>query len=66
LTADHPEDAAVPSAPDGAPSEITFGNLIDAQSLGDRRALREKGRRLARLHFKARILEGISAAADRL
>jgi len=66
LTADHPEDAAVPSTPDGAASGFTFGNLIDAQSLGDRRALREKCRRIARLHFKTRIVEGIFAAADRL
>jgi glucose-6-phosphate isomerase/transaldolase/glucose-6-phosphate isomerase len=66
LTAPHPEDAAIPSTPDGATSEFTFGNLIDAQSLGERRALREKCRRVARLHFKARIAEEISAAADRL
>jgi glucose-6-phosphate isomerase len=60
LTAARAEDAPIPSTPDGGPSLWTFGNLIDAQSLGDRQALRDKGRRIARLHFKSRIADGFS------
>ena len=39
------EDAAIPGRP------FTFGELIQAQALGDLRALRSRGRRVARVHL---------------
>jgi len=66
LTAARGEDAAVPSSPDGEGSAYSFGNLIDAQSLGDRQALREKGRPVARLHFKGDPIEGLFKAVERM
>lgn len=59
LTSGHPEDAAVPDAPEGGTATTTFGRMIDAQALGDREALREKGRRIARLHFEGDPQMGI-------
>ncbi|MCC7296041.1 MAG: glucose-6-phosphate isomerase [Acidobacteria bacterium] len=66
LTGVHPKDTAVPSSPEGGGSAYSFGNLIDAQALGDRQALREKGRPVARIHFKRDPVEGISKAVERL
>ena len=42
---DPAEDAAIPGRP------FTFGELIRAQALGDLRALRSRGRRVARVHL---------------
>jgi glucose-6-phosphate isomerase len=66
LTADHADDAPVPGSPDGAPSSYTFGELIDAQALGDRQALRQKGRRLVRVHLEGDLVSGIAALTFRL
>ncbi|MHB8055721.1 MAG: bifunctional transaldolase/phosoglucose isomerase [Candidatus Aminicenantales bacterium] len=66
LTAAHPEDAPVPSAPDGDQSDYTFGNIIDAQALGDRQALAEKGRPAVRLHIKGDPVEGIYKAVEQM
>jgi glucose-6-phosphate isomerase len=41
------DDLAIPGAP------YTFGTLIDAQALGDLRALRKRGRRVARVKLDA-------------
>ena len=43
LTADHPQDLAIPG------EAYTFGVLADAQALGDLRALQAAGRRVARV-----------------
>jgi glucose-6-phosphate isomerase len=66
LTAAHGKDAVVPSSPDAGGSAYSFGNIIDAQALGDRQALREKGRPVARLHFKGDPIEGIYKAVERM
>ena len=66
LTAAREKDAAIPSSPDAGGSSYSFGNLIDAQALGDRQALREKGRPVARLHFKGDPVEGIYKAVERM
>jgi transaldolase/glucose-6-phosphate isomerase len=45
VDADRDTDVAIPGA------DHTFGDLIDAQALGDLRALRARDRRVARIHF---------------
>jgi len=45
ITADHPDDVAVPGA------SYTFGVVEDAQARGDLAVLEERGRRAARVHL---------------
>jgi glucose-6-phosphate isomerase len=66
LTAGHLRDAAVPAGPGSSSSSYSFGVLIDAQALGDREALREKGRRVIRFHFHERADEGIRRLIESL
>jgi glucose-6-phosphate isomerase len=66
LTAARPEDTPIPLSPDSNQSDYTFGNLIDAQALGDRQALAEKGRPAARLHIKGDPVEGIYEAVEQM
>lgn len=66
LTAGRTEDAPVPVVADGDTSDFTFGNLIDAQALGDREALAEKGRPVGRLHIKGDPVEGIYRAVEQM
>jgi glucose-6-phosphate isomerase/transaldolase/glucose-6-phosphate isomerase len=49
LTADPSEDAPIPDEPGSDRSVITFGVLEAAQALGDRQALLQAGRRVARI-----------------
>ncbi len=53
LTADDPEDISVPGQP------YTFGMLKRAQALGDLQALREHGRRVARIHLGHDAIQGL-------
>ena len=46
LTADEPEDIAIPGHP------YTFGVFKRAQALGDLESLREHGRRVVRIHMQ--------------
>jgi len=64
LTADHPEDAALPSSAVEPEFRLTFGQLIDAQAAGDREALGEKGRPLARVHIEGNVVEGLDRLAS--
>jgi glucose-6-phosphate isomerase len=65
LTSSHPLDLAVPEkAEDNLRSAYTFGVLIDAQAMGDLRALREAGRRIIRIHLGQRPAEGLSLLND--
>jgi glucose-6-phosphate isomerase/transaldolase/glucose-6-phosphate isomerase len=66
LTTERTEDARIPPGPEGGAAAFSFGNLIDAQACGDRQALREKGRAVARLHFKKDAIEGIFRAVERM
>lgn len=51
LIADPSEDAPIPDEPGSDRSTITFGVLEAAQALGDRQALLQAGRRVARIHL---------------
>jgi hypothetical protein len=59
LTADHPQDAAIPDRAGLPASSLTFGTLIHAQALGDRQALRDAGRRVMRFHLGEQVVAGI-------
>jgi transaldolase/glucose-6-phosphate isomerase len=60
LTADSPEDEAIPEAPYG------FAVLLRAQALGDFRALAEHGRRVLRIHIRGDFDAGLSALLNAL
>jgi hypothetical protein len=54
LTADDPEDAAIPETP------YTFGVLKRAQALGDLQALRKHRRRAIRVHLGPDAIQGLA------
>ncbi len=60
LTSDHGIDLPIPGESHG------FGVLADAQALGDLRALRSSGRRVARVHLGSNVQEGISQLSREL
>jgi len=67
LTADMPEDAAIPDEPRAETSAVTFGVLKTAQALGDRQALLDAGRRVIRFHLGSDVvasIEGLTAALE--
>ena len=53
LSADPAEDIQIPG------QQYTFGQLCNAQALGDFKALENKGRRVIKLHFKQPVAEAI-------
>lgn len=55
LVADHPKDLAVPGAP------YSFGQLVDAQSLGDARSLVDHGLPVLRIHLGKNPEAGLAA-----
>lgn len=57
LTADDPEDTAIPG------SHYTFGVFKRAQALGDLQALRKHRRRVIRVHLGGDAVQGITALA---
>lgn len=60
LTADSVADAPIPDEAGAAASSITFGILAQAQALGDRQALLDRGRAVLRIHLGADIAAGIA------
>ena len=61
LTAEEPDDLAIPGEPH------TFGVLKQAQALGDFEALRQRGRRILRLHLRGdldRAMQQLARAVD--
>ena len=60
LTADLVADAPIPDEAGAAASSITFGVLAEAQALGDRQALLDRGRAVLRIHLGADIAAGIA------
>lgn len=59
LTADMPEDIAIPDNPGSDDSSISFGVLKTAQALGDRQALLDAGRAVIRLDLGRDIPGGL-------
>lgn len=64
ITADHPNDADIPDEAGSSESSVTFGVLIDAQSLGDRQALLDNDRRVIRVHLGSDVEGGIGGLAE--
>ena len=60
VVSDDPEDLPVPGRP------YTFGQLKQAQALGDAQALADRGRRLARVGIGADAPEGLRALTRHL
>src|ERR671920_712818 len=63
LTADDERDAPIPDEAGGAASSLTFGVLKEAQALGDRQALLDRGRRFIRLHLGTDVERGLAKLA---
>ncbi len=59
ITARSPRDASIPDEAGKPESSLTFGVLEEAQSLGDRQALLEKGRRVIRLDLDSDVAGGL-------
>lgn len=57
------EDLAIPDEPGSWQSSISFGTLKSAQALGDWNALKEKGRKVLRLHI---LDKDVPAALERI
>ena len=58
LSADPQKDIQIPG------QQYTFGQLCNAQALGDFQALQDKGRRVIKLHLKQPLLESIEAISN--
>jgi glucose-6-phosphate isomerase/transaldolase/glucose-6-phosphate isomerase len=57
---DEPEtDIDIPDSPGENHSTITFGTLLASQALGDRKALRDAGRNVIRLHLGHDVSGGL-------
>jgi len=66
LTSDSRRDASIPDEA-GAPTSImTFGVLIRAQALGDKRALLDAGRRVLHFHLGSDVAGGLELLAESL
>lgn len=55
ITADMPQDVAIPDEPGSSASGISFGVLKTAQAQGDLQALEDAGRSVVRLHLSSAI-----------
>jgi hypothetical protein len=63
LTADDLRDAPIPDEAGSPQSSVSFGVLKAAQALGDRRALRESGRRVIHFHLGRDVAGGLKRLA---
>jgi hypothetical protein len=66
LTSDAPRDASIPDEAGAPASTMTFGVLIKAQALGDKRALLDAGRRVIRFHLGSDVAGGLELLAESL
>jgi glucose-6-phosphate isomerase len=66
ITSEKAADLAIPDEAGEDESSISFGVLIQAQALGDRRALQEEGRKVIRFHLDGDIQDGIQKLTDAL
>ncbi len=64
ITSEKPADLAIPDEAGDDESSISFGVLIQAQALGDRRALQEEGRKVIRFHLQGDVRGGIQKLTD--
>ncbi len=66
FTADDERDAPIPDEAGTPGSSLTFGVLEEAQSLGDRQALLDAGRRVIRFHLGGDVTGGLGRLVEKL
>jgi hypothetical protein len=66
ITSEKSADLAIPDEAGADGSSISFGVLIQAQALGDRRALQEEGRKVIRFHLEGDVQGGLQKLTDAL
>ena len=66
ITSEKSADLAIPDEAGADESSISFGVLIQAQALGDRRALLEEGRKVIRFHLEGDVQGGLQKLTDAL
>ncbi|MEA1977576.1 MAG: glucose-6-phosphate isomerase [Chloroflexota bacterium] len=66
ITSEKPADLAIPDKAGDDKSSISFGVLIQAQALGDRRALQEEGRKVIRFHLDGDVQGGLQKLSEAL
>nr|MBA3795450.1 bifunctional transaldolase/phosoglucose isomerase [Rubrobacter sp.] len=66
FTSDDERDAPIPDEAGTPGSALTFGVLEEAQSLGDRQALLDAGRRVIRFHLGRDVAGGLRRLAEEL
>jgi len=59
LTSDSRQDLPIPDKPGSSLASLSFAMLLAAQARGDWEALKERGRRIIRLHLGQNVLEGL-------
>jgi len=64
ITSEKSADLEIPDEAGDDESSISFGVLIQAQALGDRRALQEEGRKVVRFHLDGDVQGGIQILTD--
>jgi glucose-6-phosphate isomerase/transaldolase/glucose-6-phosphate isomerase len=64
ITSEKSADLEIPDEAGDDESSISFGVLIQAQALGDRRALQEEGRKVVRFHLDGDVQGGIQKLTD--
>lgn len=66
ITGTNVSDLSIPDGPDTSESALTFGELKAAQAEADRQALKEKHRRVLRLHWNRNPAAGLKRLASQL
>jgi hypothetical protein len=66
ITSDCTEDAGIPDNAGSSVSSVSFGTLKAAQSLGDRQALLDGGRKVVRFHVGKDVAGRVKALTDAL
>lgn len=66
FTHSHARDAAIPDTAGAPASSVSFGVLVDAQSLGDRQALLDNQRRVIRFDLGVDVVGGLELLASAL
>jgi len=64
FTADDKRDVPIPEEAGSPDSSMSFGILKAAQSMGDRRALLDRGRKVIRFHLGGDVLGGLKKLAE--
>ncbi len=66
LVSENRQDLAIPDSPGSKESGITFGILKKAQSLGDKKALEDKGRRVVQFNLGFDVQKAIERLTENL